>query len=338
MFKYIFILLLINYYNCGLGSVIKKPLGKDLMELAQRCENKFLSDQITSKIKQCNILTSQDKEAPIIEFTCMLFLDINEQLCSVIKPGLTGLEFVPDEPMNVTTVCASAYKWNINELKNFPMYKEYANKIFNSTTLCSKLCVDEGVLSTSANYFCKYYRWGKNVLEQQSKAYIDITVNQEAPENLADNVITSGEANITVKNVEKTDEAVVKVPDVLAGKETLTKEQEPSNAMAISSTTNSSSNGQLLQPEQTSSIGEQLVLNKDKINTDAHNDLPEPIPIDNGQSAGLQPLLESDNEKPPIKPSSVQQSEQKPPVLDNPKIDQDYPGSDIGEILFIFHV
>lgn len=158
-------LLLINAYSGSLGAPTPK-VGiylerNNLTELANRCTNQFLSTQIKSKISECNIYEPKTEK----EFQCNIFYDINTQLCDAIVSSKLSISKIEEDKLNVEV----GIDQFCQEIKNYKStnstYEMKAEKVFEHNSSCIKSCGTDDTTNMYTSYYCKYYKWGKDLLE-----------------------------------------------------------------------------------------------------------------------------------------------------------------------------
>lgn len=182
MFRHFLAFLLINTCYQSLGNPINpvnsqtQLLSSSLETLAAKCDNSVLSSQISSKIQDCNIIVPPYKKK---QFQCLIFLDINTQLCSAkLLANEESLAKV-NEKQDVNAVCALAKEWVFTNVSEFVNYKEYAEKYFKLPASCGEICGEEDTMN-DANYFCKYYKWGLEQLRAQVASTVANNANNNA--------------------------------------------------------------------------------------------------------------------------------------------------------------
>lgn len=161
-------LLLINAYSGSLGASIDRSNGSlaiALHELADRCENQFITQQIKSKIAPCDVFVTLFGEK---QFQCLIFYDINTQLCDALAASKLGIakEQQPklNEVIHIDSFCEGSKDYQVL-LTHFPMLKIKAETVFKDQSLCAKACGSDDITIKDTNYYCKYYKWGKSLLE-----------------------------------------------------------------------------------------------------------------------------------------------------------------------------
>ncbi|CAH0674011.1 unnamed protein product [Spodoptera exigua] len=181
MFRHFLAFLLINSCYQSLGNPINpvapnQLLSNSLATLASKCENTVLSSQIANKIKDCNIIVPPYSKK---QFQCLIFLDINTQLCSekvvINKESLSKV----NDRQDVNAVCALAKEWVFTNITEFMNYKESAEKFFKLPATCGEVCGEEDTMN-DANYYCKYYKWGLEQLRSQVESTVVNNANNNA--------------------------------------------------------------------------------------------------------------------------------------------------------------
>nr|BAM19878.1 unknown secreted protein [Papilio xuthus] len=172
MFRFIIAILLINTCYRSLGNPIGThitvySIDNSLKALANRCENQFLVSQIKEKISECNFTVPPLK---IKEMQCLIFYDINTQLCDAI--GSSNLKQQTDlinnmqNVINLDSMCTDITKdWKFTNFSDIPLYKKVAEDVFNNKKRCDKVCEVADITSDDSNNFCKYYKWGSDTLK-----------------------------------------------------------------------------------------------------------------------------------------------------------------------------
>lgn len=173
MFRLIFVFLLLNSSYRSLGGPVPSnaPVIANLLTvLANSCENKFLSDEIKNRLEYCSEITSPHQGK---QLECLLFYDINSQLCNAI--GTSKLALSTDdystkikEEQDVTELCEATNDWVFSNLTEFPHYKVSVEKVFKHPAMCGKVCGVSDLMSDDANFFCKYFKWGSDMLKSLS--------------------------------------------------------------------------------------------------------------------------------------------------------------------------
>lgn len=153
-------LLLINAYSGSLGASINSGVyleKNNLTELANHCKHQFLSTQITSKVSECTIYMAKTKK----EFLCNIFYDINSQLCDAI--AASKLRNISKEDQNKLAVDISIDEFCKSIKPNKHTNSTYY-KAFEQNNSCIRSCGSDDFTDLNANYYCKYYKWGKDLL------------------------------------------------------------------------------------------------------------------------------------------------------------------------------
>lgn len=117
------------------------------------------------------------------QFQCLIFYDINLQLCSAVAASkLTISEDLfakVEEKQDVNAVCTLAKDWVFTNISIFAKYKESAEKLFKLPATCGEVCGVEETM-TEANYYCKYYNAGLQILKSQLSSTTANNVNNNA--------------------------------------------------------------------------------------------------------------------------------------------------------------
>lgn len=171
MFRYIVALLLVSLYSKSSGAPTNgsgTDLSTLLTNLASTCENQFLRTQITNKVNDCHVLVPPYDEK---RFQCMLFYDINKQLCAAVAASKLALleDYTAQlqKEQDVKKLCNAAQDWSFTELGE--VYKKYVSVVFNDPYRCARVCsVDNNdLLNMESNFYCKYLKWGSEMLKPQ---------------------------------------------------------------------------------------------------------------------------------------------------------------------------
>lgn len=176
MYRYAIVFLLVNTYTGTLGIPLQPGITNGLINslaaLANRCENSILADQIKSKLNDCNVTVPPYNER---QFDCLIFYDINIQLCEAVAN--TKLAVGNDqaarikEEVDVAQLCDNAKGWTVTNIPEYPLFKNTVERVFNSKIACLKVCgVDDDVTSQDSNFFCKYFKWGLEMLAQSTSS------------------------------------------------------------------------------------------------------------------------------------------------------------------------
>ncbi|XP_063827474.1 trans-Golgi network integral membrane protein TGN38-like isoform X1 [Ostrinia nubilalis] len=169
MFRYFAALILVTFYSKSSGAPANgTDLSTLLSKLASTCENQFISTQITSKLKECHVNVPPYDEKKI---QCMLFYDINKQLCTAVGASKLALteDFSPKikKEQDVSKLCIGAKDWQFTDLGE--VYKKYVNLVFTNPIMCARVCsVDNNdFMNVESNFYCKYFKWGAETLKLQ---------------------------------------------------------------------------------------------------------------------------------------------------------------------------
>lgn len=175
MFRCIFVLLLLNssYRSLGVPLATNTAASLDnlLTALASSCENGFLSKQINGQLAYCSgPLTPHGGK----QLECLLFYDINRQLCAAVGDSKLALSqdysVIINEEQDVNAVCANTNDWVFSNITEFPPYINSVKKVFKHPVTCGKMCGTEDLMSNDMKFICKYFKWGTEILKQQVTA------------------------------------------------------------------------------------------------------------------------------------------------------------------------
>ncbi|KAJ0177825.1 hypothetical protein K1T71_006698 [Dendrolimus kikuchii] len=137
-----------------------------LSTLQKNCSIPFLSTQINSKVNEC--LGAQDNEIQRIK--CLIFYDINSQLCAAANTSKLALKDDYSAQLNVVqdvnTLCNEAKDWVFSNISGYSNYKAGVENVFKRQGTCGQVC-GKNDLSGNANEYCKYYKWGTEMLRSQ---------------------------------------------------------------------------------------------------------------------------------------------------------------------------
>ncbi|CAH2218189.1 jg21861 [Pararge aegeria aegeria] len=101
------------------------------------------------------------------DLECYMFYDINTRLCAAL--GHSELDLQADynskmqKSQNVAALCAGAKDWKFATIHPNPALSVLV-KVFSDPVNCQKLCGVGELLSQDANYYCKYFKWGTEVI------------------------------------------------------------------------------------------------------------------------------------------------------------------------------
>lgn len=157
-----------------------------LSNLASSCENPFLSAQIKNKLKDCPTLVPPYGET---EFQCMLFYDINSQLCSAVASNRIALsgDYIAsiNAPQDIVQLCDAAKSWTFSSLGE--EYTKSTKFVFENVLKCAKICSDDnaGVIDIKSNFYCNYFKWGSDLLHANVKPQTGVATGV-APNSAAD--------------------------------------------------------------------------------------------------------------------------------------------------------
>lgn len=210
MLRYMVLLVLFNVYYPSTGLPLNEnashlSITNKLQNLTNICENIVISDLIKTQIDPCNISDTSDWKT---EFKCLMFYDINFQLCSAFGRSKFNLKESFTSKINViqniTTICENAKTWTFAQ-KEIYLEKEPVEKVFKNDVLCIKMCSVEDVFSTDSNFFCKYYQWGLDVIHNQTAL---IQHNSGKGDSILLSTLNSVTNNTEVLNTHKTDTGI----------------------------------------------------------------------------------------------------------------------------------
>uniref|UniRef100_A0A2A4IWM8 Uncharacterized protein n=1 Tax=Heliothis virescens TaxID=7102 RepID=A0A2A4IWM8_HELVI len=196
MFRYFLTFLLVNTCYQSLGSPLhptrQKLIANSLSTLASQCENHLLADILKSKIEDCTIHVPPYSKK---QFQCLILYDISTQLCTAVasaKLAITKDSLLKiNEKQDVNAVCAQAKEWVFTNITEYVNYKESAENVFKLPATCGEVCGVEETM-TEANYYCKYYKWGLEMLKSQPVSTMANNANNNA---VAAPVITEPDFN-----------------------------------------------------------------------------------------------------------------------------------------------
>ncbi|XP_038217852.1 trans-Golgi network integral membrane protein 1-like [Zerene cesonia] len=168
------VLVLVSIFYIGLGLPVSNTnhtqvisgIENDVLNLANSCENLFLVEMMKNKMENCKLIS---KNSTKTDYECKMFYDINNQLCTAFGRSEVDLEGNFNAKMSITqnieTICEDAKKW-----KPTTVYKQELENLFNKFSLCLQVCNVDGMVSEDSNFFCKYYKWGSEILFRQANA------------------------------------------------------------------------------------------------------------------------------------------------------------------------
>lgn len=133
--------------------------------LASSCGNPLLSSLIKSRLDDCPTKVAPNSEK---QFQCMLFYDINRQLCAAVTSS--KLTLTEDKTakiqasLNIEDVCKAGSLWTFTNLGE--VYTRTVELVFKDPIRCTKICSADNtdILSVESNYYCKYFKWGSDML------------------------------------------------------------------------------------------------------------------------------------------------------------------------------
>lgn len=311
--------MLINSYCQSLGNPIQQNLSisDSLVDLAQKCANKFLINAITSKVKDCAIPVHRSTLSNSKQIRCLIYYDINKQLCSAVSASkLTLADEYKIEKNDVDKLCTLAKGWN---------FTSFSEKVFKSSTICGEICGSEEV--GEANDFCNYYKWGNEILTAQV-----LTPNKNVDKNVIESpVITESESNskgdiaVPVNNNQVSQQKSTKIPEVPSKQDIIDAPKSASdNINEVADVAVSKSTDQTTSSKQPSSGGSETNIEKNDgvaINVDAPKpavDVPEIDTVNQGNKSTMNSELKPDAQNDPLLPAKdVINIDQKDAVLEN---------------------
>ncbi|XP_059053653.1 trans-Golgi network integral membrane protein TGN38-like isoform X2 [Achroia grisella] len=167
MLRYVLPLLIINSYFGSLGAP-PNNLATLLTALAKRCQNSFVVTHIENQIEECNELNPSMKR----KFECLIFYDINNQLCTAVSQLKLNITEDYTEKINkkhdVKSLCEAASGWTFSNLSE--KYLADVKLVFQNSFKCASLCEVEDFNSDDSIFYCKYYNWGWEMLNPQPKS------------------------------------------------------------------------------------------------------------------------------------------------------------------------
>lgn len=175
MFRYFLALLLINTCYRSLGSPIKPPppnqlLSDSLATLADQCKSDVLKKYILEKIPDCTVSVPPYGKK---QYQCLIFYDINMQLCSDrITVNKDPFEKVL-EKQDVNDFCTLAKEWVFTNIS------ESAENVLKKPATCGEVCGREENMNET-NYYCNYYKTGLELLKIQLPSTIANIANNNA--------------------------------------------------------------------------------------------------------------------------------------------------------------
>lgn len=168
-------LLLINAFSVSLGAPTPSEIyleKTNLTELANRCINQFLITHISSKISECNIYEPKTEK----EFQCSIFYDINSQLCDAVAASKLSISKEDQDKLNVEIDIDKFCQ----EFKNYKptntTYEMKAEKVFDNISSCIKSCSTDDTTNLYTSFYCKYYKWGKDLLESSQSVTTSLAI------------------------------------------------------------------------------------------------------------------------------------------------------------------
>ncbi|XP_047521032.1 trans-Golgi network integral membrane protein 2-like [Pieris napi] len=167
---------------------------KDLFSLAKSCENSFLAELIKSQLEYCKTTPGENH----VNLDCLIFYEINSQLCTAFGRSEMDLKLNYTNKINLTynvlTLCEDAKEWK----SITPQYKAILDTLFKTKVVCVRVCSIHDTFSEDSNFFCKYFKWGTDLLTLQKKSIAEVSTNE--PPNLDVLPETKSEEAITTNN------------------------------------------------------------------------------------------------------------------------------------------
>ncbi|XP_047531778.1 trans-Golgi network integral membrane protein 2-like [Vanessa atalanta] len=329
MFRCVIALILINVYypSSGLplkGNATQNPIAQQLQNLANICENLVLSDLIKKQIEHCNVSEPADTKT---EFKCLMFYDINSQLCTAFRRSKFNLQENYTTKMNeiqdIKTICNHAKTWKFTNKEKYPK-NEPIDQVFKNEIFCIQMCSVDEFLSADSNFYCKYYQWGSDVIQTQIPTSTQQNIGAAVPV-LAESILNPIENNTDISNTPKIENGTVSTSESIKPIQTKSVVNVESTKTELSS---------LDVAGQTSTANQSAIADAQKSLEIAHKITEQSaLPIDTS-------LSKNEIEKPPVeeeppkkdeveKNSNIQPVEQKESVIENPKAKQ--PVGDIDE-------
>ncbi|XP_023933905.2 trans-Golgi network integral membrane protein 1 isoform X2 [Bicyclus anynana] len=180
----------------GTGLPVVPSDQSPLLELANTCENSFLEDMIKQKVDVCKVNGTLTNPTAL---ECYMFYDINTQLCAAFEHSEFSLQdnykSKMTETQNVAAVCANSKSWKLVTIQPKSPYNLLI-KVFSDPVKCQKLCGVGELFNDDTNYFCKYFKWGTEVIQNQQSVQ---ETNLAAPDGAAQlSAVSSGKNADTV--------------------------------------------------------------------------------------------------------------------------------------------
>lgn len=174
MFRCVTVALLL--ISSSLGVPMPNEVKNNLTELANRCTNQFLSAQITNKVSECNMYRPKTEK----EFQCNIFYDINTQLCDAVAASKLNITEEDQHKLNddiiIDTFCQEFKKYKPTN----STFEKKAVKVFDYNSSCIKSCSTDDTTNLFTSYYCKYYKWGKDLLESLQGVTTSVAVQTAA--------------------------------------------------------------------------------------------------------------------------------------------------------------
>ncbi|KAI5644560.1 hypothetical protein NE865_03449 [Phthorimaea operculella] len=187
MLRYLLTILLINTYSGCFGGPVPKPyngtISSLLDSLASQCPNQFVVTRIKDKLEECKM--PFDPSYPNEQFLCLMFYDINKQLCDASKARQLAVDDSAkkmNEVLVLATACDQAKSWAASDIDELPEYKKNFEIVFHSSIQCPQVCAPSSILNPDVNFYCKYFKWGLDVLS------VNVT-SEKVPEKMPNSIL-----------------------------------------------------------------------------------------------------------------------------------------------------
>lgn len=222
MLRFVLAILLVTCYN-SLGnpvSIESKQISTSIVVLENNCRNDFLKKLLHSKINECSDSVVSFKTKTL---QCLMFYDMSAQLCTAeTTSGITLNEDYSkiNEVMDVNSLCETAKDWVFTDLPEYHGYQDLIQKIHKHSVSCGKICGSDELTSEDANFYCKFYKWGWDVIKNHTNAVSQDATNVSAiakssysqlnpatsTNKSVDTVLNASESlDISIKNLTSTD-------------------------------------------------------------------------------------------------------------------------------------
>ncbi|PZC75266.1 hypothetical protein B5X24_HaOG206528 [Helicoverpa armigera] len=353
MFRYFLTFLLVNTCYQSLGIPLqpirqRQVISNSLNILASQCENHLLADILKSKLEYCTINVPPYSKR---QFQCLILYDMSTQLCTAVasaKLAITKESLLKiDEKQDVNAVCTQAKEWVFTNITEYVNYTESAEKFFKLPATCGEVCGVEEAM-TEANYYCKFFKWGLEMLKSQVVSTMANNANNNAA---AAPAITEPDFNakadipvpinsnpiITQETKTKTYSGQIKQTETVAAKTTPQKNTVDEEVAKSETAAQATSKQTLNEDDNADKVEEESDVNV--------NPADEPVPaapenvIPSGDAANKSKVV--NEEKPAIgedtllpeagKDLSAPVDQKLVPVLDNPKPKPGVDAEDYGD-------